>query len=153
LNSRINQTGKVLSVNISSEKGQKKHNIGKCHLIEGIGVEGDAHANMEIRQVSMLAKESIKKIRDKGLDIKYGDFAENLTIEGIILHKLPLGTKFHVGNKVVLELSQIGKICHDRCTIYYQLGDCIMPREGVFTKVIVGGEVKVGDEICILPNI
>ena len=100
--------------------------------------------------MSMLTEESIKKIRKKGLDVRYGDFAENITIKGITLHKLPLGTKFHIGNKVVLELSQIGKVCHNRCAIYYQVGDCVMPREGVFTKVIVGGEVKVGDEIRIL---
>jgi MOSC domain-containing protein YiiM len=152
MNSRIKQIGKVLSVNISEEKGQKKYNIGKCQLVERVGVEGDAHACMGIRQVSILAKESIQKIRDKGLDVKYGDFAENITIEGITLYELPLGTRLQVGNKVVLELSQIGKVCHDRCAIYYEVGDCVMPREGVFVKVIVGGEIKVGDDIRILPE-
>jgi MOSC domain-containing protein YiiM len=100
--------------------------------------------------VSLLARESIEKIRAKGLDVHYGDFAENLTTEGIILHELPVGTRFVVGENVVLELSQIGKICHDRCAIYYQVGDCVMPREGVFVKVIVGGEVKVGDVIQVV---
>ncbi|HVN72944.1 MAG TPA: MOSC domain-containing protein [Desulfomonilia bacterium] len=146
---KIHQYGTILSVNIGAEKGQKKHDISRCRLIEGIGMEGDAHAGMEIRQVSLLAKESIEKIRAKGLDVQYGDFAENLTTEGIILHELPIGTRLVVNEKVVLELSQIGKICHDRCAIYYQVGDCVMPREGVFVKVIVGGEVKTGDVIRV----
>ena len=142
--------GTILSVNVSSDKGQKKHNIGKCLLVEGLGVKGDAHAGMEIRQVSLLARESIEKIRAKGLDVRYGDFAENLTTEGIILHELPLGTRFIIGENISLELTQIGKVCHDRCAIYAQVGDCVMPREGVFAKVITGGEVKVGDTIRIV---
>ena len=144
--------GTILSVNVSSDKGQKKNNIGKCLLVEGLGMEGDAHAGMETRQVSLLARESIEKIRAKGLDVRYGDFAENLTTEGIILHELPIGTRLVVNEKVVLELSQIGKICHDRCAIYYQVGDCVMPREGIFAKVITGGEVKVGDTIRIVSS-
>jgi len=142
--------GTILSVNVSSEKGQKKHNIGRCQLAQGLGIEGDAHAGMEIRQVSLLAKESIEKIWAKGLDVQYGDFAENLTTEGIILHELPVGTRFVVNEKVILELTQIGKICHDRCAIFKQVGDCVMPREGVFAKVIIGGEVKVGDSIRVV---
>jgi MOSC domain-containing protein YiiM len=146
------QKGTILSVNVSLEKGQKKHNIGRCLLTEGLGIEGDAHAGMEIRQVSLLAKESIEKIWAKGLDVQYGDFAENLTTEGIILHELPVGTRFVINETILLELTQIGKICHDRCAIFKQVGDCVMPREGVFAKVIIGGEVKVGDEIRILPG-
>ncbi|HDP24605.1 MAG TPA: MOSC domain-containing protein [Deltaproteobacteria bacterium] len=147
---RLNQTGTVLSVNVSHEKGQKKHTIGACMLVEGIGLQDDAHAGMEVRQVSLLGKESIEKIRAKGLNVQYGDFAENLTTEGIIFHELPIGTRFSVGERVILELSQIGKVCLNRCAIYYQVGDCVMPREGVFAIVVVGGEIKVGDEIIIL---
>jgi MOSC domain-containing protein YiiM len=142
--------GTILSVNVSSEKGQKKHSIVRCQLAQGLGIEGDAHAGMEIRQVSLLAKESIEKIWAKGLDVQYGDFAENLTTEGIILHELPVGTRFVINEKVILELTQIGKICHDRCAIFKQVGDCVMPREGVFAKVITGGEVKVGDSIRVV---
>jgi len=142
--------GTILSVNVSSDKGQKKHNIGRCLLVEGFGVEGDAHAGMEIRQVSLLARESIEKIRAKGLDVRYGDFAENLTTEGIILHELIVGTRFMIGKGVLLELTQIGKVCHDRCAIYAQVVDCVMPREGIFAKVITGGEVKVGDTIKVV---
>ena len=144
--------GTILSVNVSSDKGQKKHNIGKCLLVEGLGMEGDAHAGMEIRQVSLLARESIEKIRAKGLDVWYGDFAENLTTEGIILHEQRVGTRFMIGEKITLELTQIGKVCHDRCEIYTQVGDCVMPREGIFAKVITGGEVKVGDTIRIVSS-
>lgn len=149
--SAITMKGTIVSVNISQEKGQKKHNIGACLLVEGIGVENDAHAGMEIRQVSLLAMESIEKIRAKGLDVKPGDFAENLTTQGIILHELPIGSRFMVGETVLLELSQIGKVCHDRCAIFNQVGDCVMPREGVFVKVLVGGPVKAGDTIRLIP--
>jgi MOSC domain-containing protein YiiM len=142
--------GTILSVNTSDKKGQKKKNIGSCLLVKGLGMEGDAHAGMVIRQVSLLAKESIQKIWDKGLDVQYGDFAENFTTEGIILHELPLGTRFKVGEKVELRLTQIGKICHDRCAIFKQVGDCVMPREGIFAEVLTGGEVKVGDSIEII---
>ena len=139
--------GRILSVNVSDAKGQKKHNIGKCLLVKGLGFEGDAHAGTPIRQVSLLAKESIQKIWDKGLAVSYGDFAENFTTEGLILHTLPVGTRLRIGEKVLVELTQIGKVCHDRCAIFHQVGDCVMPREGVFVEVIIGGEVSVGDTI------
>jgi MOSC domain-containing protein YiiM len=142
--------GKVLAVNISDEKGEKKHNIGRCMLIEGKGLAQDAHAGFMHRQVSLLAKESIEKIRAKGLDVKYGDFAENLTTEGIVLYELPVGTELKVGEHVLLRVSQIGKECHTRCAIFQQVGDCVMPREGIFTEVITEGEIKIGDEIEIL---
>jgi MOSC domain-containing protein YiiM len=150
MNTQMSQRGTLLSVNVSTEKGQKKHNILTCFLVEGLGLQNDAHAGMEIRQVSLLGKESIEKIRTKGLNVQYGDFAENLTTEGIIFYELPIGTRFSVGEKVILELSQIGKVCHNRCAIYYQVGDCVMPREGVFAIVIIGGEIKIGDEIRLL---
>jgi MOSC domain-containing protein YiiM len=142
--------GSVISVNISSDKGQKKHGIGAGLLLENHGLARDAHAGMEIRQVSLLATESIEKIRAKGLDAKPGDFAENITTTGIILHDLPLGTRLAVGGTVILELTQIGKECHDRCAIFRQVGDCVMPREGVFARVIMGGHVAEGDEIRVM---
>jgi MOSC domain-containing protein YiiM len=137
--------GKVLSVNIADKKGQKKANIG-CGLL----IEADAHAGSEIRQVSLLAAESIEKIRAKGLNVQYGDFAENLTTEGIDLPALPIGTKLKIGADVLMEVTQIGKVCHDRCHIFFTVGDCVMPREGIFASVIAGGEVKIGDSIEVV---
>jgi MOSC domain-containing protein YiiM len=142
--------GVIVSVNIGTEKGKKKHGVGTCLLREGHGIEGDAHAGMEIRQVSLLARESIDKIRSLGMEVGPGDFAENLTTSGIILHTLPLGTRLHVGEKVLLELTQIGKVCHDRCAIFKTVGDCVMPREGIFARVITGGAVKEGDAVRIV---
>jgi MOSC domain-containing protein YiiM len=142
--------GKVLSVNIADRKGQKKANIGCGLLIEGVGLQADAHAGSEIRQVSLLAAESIEKIRAKGLDVQYGDFAENLTTEGIDLPALPVGTKLKIGANVLMEVTQIGKVCHARCHIFYTVGDCVMPREGIFASVIAGGEVKIGDSIEVV---
>jgi MOSC domain-containing protein YiiM len=141
--------GKILAVNISQNKGEKKENIVCGLFIENLGLKDDAHAEIGIRQVSLLAKESIEKIRAKGLDVKYGDFAENLTTEGINLPTLPIGTRLKVGSKVLLEVTQIGKVCHDRCNIFYTVGDCVMPREGIFAKVLVGGEITVDDRIEI----
>lgn len=141
--------GKILAVNISQKKSEKKQNIPCGLFLENVGLDGDAHAESGIRQVSLLAKESIEKIRAKGLDVQYGDFAENLTTEGIDLPILPIGTRLKVGGNVLLEVTQIGKVCHNRCNIFYTVGDCVMPREGIFAKVIVGGEVQVDDRIEI----
>ncbi len=144
------KVGTIVSVNISSRKGQKKRGIGTCILMADYGMDGDAHAGMEIRQVSLLAQESIDKITAMGIEVGPGDFAENLTTKGFVLHELPLGTRFKVGEAVLLELTQIGKICHDRCAIFKAVGDCVMPREGIFVKVITGGEVKAGDSIQVI---
>ena len=141
--------GKVLAVNISGKKGERKNNIGCGLFLENLGLKSDAHAEAGIRQVSLLSKESIDKIREKGLDVNHGDFAENLTIEGIALPKLPIGTKLKVGKEVLLEVSQIGKVCHNRCNIFYAVGDCVMPKEGIFAKVLVGGTIKVDDRVEI----
>jgi MOSC domain-containing protein YiiM len=141
--------GKIISVNVSDNKGERKHNIERCLLRQGHGLEDDAHAGPWHRQVSLLASESIEKIRKKGLDVKPGDFAENLTTEGIDLPALPVGTKIRAGS-VLMKVTQIGKECHTRCAIFYQAGDCVMPREGIFTEVVEGGEVGVGDEIEVL---
>ncbi len=141
--------GKILAVNISQKKGEKKTNIDCGLFLENLGLENDAHAEPGIRQVSLLAKESIEKIKAKGLDVQYGDFAENLTTEGIDLPSLPVGTKLKVGGNVLLEVSQIGKVCHNRCNIFYTVGDCVMPREGIFAKVLTGGEIKINDPVEI----
>lgn len=140
-------SGKILAVNISQKKGEKKSNIDCGLFLENLGLENDAHAEPGIRQVSLLAKESIDKIKAKGLDVHYGDFAENLTTEGIDLPSLPIGTRLKIGSKVMLEVSQIGKICHNRCNIFYSVGDCVMPREGIFAKVLHSGEIQTGDII------
>lgn len=142
--------GKIISVNISAEKGEKKKNIGKCMLMEGHGLTDDAHAGPWHRQVSLLAAESIKKIKDMGLDVHAGDFAENLTTEGIDLPSLPVGTTLKIGSGIVMKVTQIGKECHERCNIFYQVGDCVMPREGIFAEVVTGGEVKVGDLVEVV---
>jgi len=139
--------GKVLAVNISEDKGTKKTNVQSCSLLKNFGLEGDAHAGPWHRQVSLLANESIEKMRAKGLTVGYGDFAENITTEGIDLVHLPIGTEMRIGNAVILRVTQIGKECHERCAIYYQAGDCVMPKEGIFAEVVSEGEVKVGDEI------
>ncbi|NWG04083.1 MAG: MOSC domain-containing protein [Syntrophaceae bacterium] len=143
------QKGKVLAVNISEDKGTKKTNIRSCALLKDVGLKGDAHGGPWHRQVSLLANESIEKMRRKGLSVGYGDFAENLTTEGIDLVHLPIGAEIHIGNSVILRVTQIGKECHERCAIYYQAGDCVMPKEGIFAEVINEGMVKVGDEIII----
>ena len=143
------QKGKVLAVNISEEKGTKKTNIQSCALLKDFGLQGDAHAGPWHRQVSLLANESIEKMRIKGLDVGYGDFAENITTEGVDLVHLPIGTTIRIGDSVLLRVTQIGKECHTRCAIYYQAGDCVMPKEGIFAEVMSEGEVEVGDEVVI----
>jgi MOSC domain-containing protein YiiM len=146
---QIVQKGKVLAVNTSEDKGTKKANIQSCALLKDFGLKGDAHGGPWHRQVSLLANESIEKMRAMGLNVGYGDFAENITTEGIDLVHLPIGTKIRIGNSVILRVTQIGKECHERCAIYYQAGDCVMPKEGIFAEVVSQGEVKVGDEIII----
>lgn len=141
---------KVFAVSVSENKGEQKENVEQVTLQEDHGIVGDAHADDWHRQVSLLAKESIQKMKEQGLDVSAGDFAENLTTEGIDLLELEIGARFKVGPEVVLELTQIGKECHDRCAIYYQAGDCVMPREGVFAKVIEGGQIKPGDAIEVI---
>jgi MOSC domain-containing protein YiiM len=141
------QKGKVLAVNISENKGTKKTNIESCALLKDFGLTGDAHAGPWHRQVSLLANESIEKMRTKGLKVSYGDFAENITTEGVDLVHLPIGTEIRIGSTVLLRVTQIGKECHERCAIYYQAGDCVMPKEGIFAEVLKEGEVKVGDDI------
>jgi len=136
--------GRIVAVSTSLRKGQKKSNLSECKLIKDKGFEGDAHAGDWHRQVSLLAMESINKIRDKGIDVAPGDFAENITTSGIEIWQLALGTRLAVGSEAELEITQIGKECHDRCAI------CVMPREGIFARVLRGGKVKPGDTIRVL---
>ncbi len=139
---------KIVAVCVSDKKGQKKKDVGQGDFREGYGIIGDAHADAKShRQVSLLAIASIEKMQNMGADVGPGAFAENLTVEGLEVHTLPLGTRFAIGESVILEMTQIGKKCHDRCAIFKQVGTCVMPLEGVFTKVIKGGAVKVGDEL------
>jgi len=143
------QRGKVLAVNVSEKKGTKKTNIKSCLLLKDFGLKDDAHGGPWHRQVSLLANESIEKMRVKGLKVGYGDFAENITTEGVDLVHLPIGTQIRIGDTVLVQVTQIGKECHERCAIYYQAGDCVMPKEGIFAEVIAEGEVEVGDEIIV----
>ena len=140
----------VLAVCTSEKKGTVKTPVPEIVIKEGFGVVGDAHADCAThRQVSLLANESVDKMRGKGYKLDFGVFAENINTEGIDLCSLPIGTRFNIGEEVVLELTQIGKECHKGCAIRDLVGDCIMPREGIFTKVIRGGRVKPGDIIKI----
>ncbi|MDK2822912.1 MAG: molybdopterin adenylyltransferase [Clostridia bacterium] len=143
--------GKVVAVCTSPKKGMRKKNVGQGMLLVDLGLKGDAHAGFAHRQVSLLALESIEKMKKMGLDVGPGDFAENLTTQGIDLVNLPIGTRFKIG-EAVLRVTQIGKECHTRCAIYYQAGDCVMPKEGIFAEVLKGGEVKVDNEIKFLPS-
>jgi MOSC domain-containing protein YiiM len=143
------EAGTVVSVNVSRTKGVRKSPVSKGLALAGLGFEGDAHAGDGHRQVSLLALESIQKMRDVGLDVGPGDFAENITTSGIELVSLPIGTVLRVGEGARLEVSQIGKICHDRCAIFEQAGDCVMPREGIFARVLAGGPVGPGASVEI----
>jgi MOSC domain-containing protein YiiM len=143
----------IIAVCTSNKKGIRKEPVAQIILQEEYGVAGDAHADLQThRQVSLLAIESIDKMRDTGLDLKPGDFAENITTQGIELASLPVGTIIKAGDEVVLEMTQIGKECHAACAIRKQVGDCIMPREGIFARVIKGGTLKAGDIIIVNGN-
>jgi MOSC domain-containing protein YiiM len=141
---------KIVAVCTSAGKGQRKKNVGQAMLLVDHGFEGDAHAGPWHRQVSLLAMESIQKMKDAGLDVGPGDFAENLTTEGIDLPSLPIGTKLRIGNSALGEVTQIGKECHTPCAIFYQAGDCVMPKEGIFIRVLSGGAVRVGDVLVVV---
>ncbi len=140
--------GRVLAVNISEAKGERKTPVPEVVLRAEHGIEGDAHAGSWHRQVSLLAEESIDKMRAAGLDVTAGDFAENVTTSGLDVASLPLGTTLELGDALV-EVTQIGKECHTRCAIYHQAGDCVMPREGIFVRVLVGGRVAPGDAVRV----
>ncbi|MFA5181013.1 MAG: MOSC domain-containing protein [Syntrophales bacterium] len=146
--------GEVIAVCHSDQKGTRKAPIPSGVFIEDYGLSGDAHAEQGIRrQVSLLAEASIEKMKKLGIEVGAGDFAENLTISGLELHRLPPGTRLWAGPEVLLEITQIGKACHKGCAIFEQVGTCIMPKEGVFARVIRGGVVNTGDTVEIITQV
>ncbi len=146
----MDNKGKLVAICVSEKKGTLKKEVPEAVLKENWGIEGDAHAGNWHRQVSLLGLEKIEDFRSRGANVDFGAFGENLVVEGFDLRSLPVGTKIKVG-ETLLELTQIGKECHDHCAIYQQVGDCIMPREGVFTEVLEGGLIRPGDEMELLP--
>ncbi|HJO63079.1 MAG: MOSC domain-containing protein [Desulfobacterales bacterium] len=142
---------KIISLAISKKKATRKQVINEALLIKNHGIKGDAHAGNWHRQVSFLSSESIEVARRMGLDVSFGDFAENIATEGIDWKTMPIGTRVKLGDSAFVEITQIGKECHTKCAIYYKAGDCIMPKEGVFAKVLEGGTIQCGDKIEILP--
>ena len=151
LNPRSITIGRIVAISISKKKGIPKTNVQSARLIENHGIEGDIHAGNWHRQVSFLALESIDKMREKGLpNLRPGAFAENITTEFLELPKLAVGTRIKLGKEAILEITQIGKECHSKCAIFSKVGDCVMPREGIFAKVIKGGNISVNDIIEIL---
>jgi MOSC domain-containing protein YiiM len=144
-------TGTIVAVSLSGKKGERKNPVASAQLRENHGIVGDAHAGGGERQVSLLAEESIRKMRDTGLDVGPGDFAENITTRDVELAELPVGTRLAVG-EAVLRVTEIGKECHNRCAIYLQAGNCVMPREGIFAVVLRSGTARAGDPIVVLAS-
>jgi MOSC domain-containing protein YiiM len=141
---------KIVSIAISKKKGTPKVQLEKVTLLEDHGLEGDAHAGPWHRQVSFLAAESIEKARKQGLNVGFGDFAENIATSGVDWQDIAVGDRVNLGDIALVEITQKGKECHAKCAIYYRAGDCIMPREGIFGRVIKGGEVRAGAPVKIL---
>jgi MOSC domain-containing protein YiiM len=139
--------GKIVAICISKKKGDQKRDVKKCRLIENYGLEGDAHAGSWHRQISLLSIEGRLVMENKGVKLDAGDFGENVLTEGVEFANIMVGNKIRLGKDALVRVTQIGKECHDRCNIYYQVGDCIMPREGIFAEVLKGGEIKVDDDI------
>ncbi|MGD8961302.1 MAG: MOSC domain-containing protein [Desulfobacterales bacterium] len=142
---------KIVSIATSNKKGTRKASVAEAYLKKEHGLDGDAHAGKWHRQVSFLASEEIDKARQSGLDVTFGDFAENIATTGIDWKNIPVGTRVRLGSDALVEITQIGKECHNRCAIYYKAGDCIMPREGVFARVLMEGKIRCGDQISIEP--
>ena len=142
---------KIVSIAISEKKGTRKTRLNRATLRRNHGIEGDAHSGPWRRQVSFLSSENIEKSRQAGLDVTFGDFAENIATTGVDWKTVPVGTRVEMGETAVVEITQIGKTCHKKCAIFYQAGDCIMPREGVFARVIQGGMIHCGDDVRIIP--
>ncbi len=140
--------GRIIALSVSDQKGVPKKNVPEVEFLQDHGIAGDAHAGPWHRQVSLLALESIETMRCKGADVGPGAFAENITTQGLDLTSLQVGDHVFVGD-ADLEVTQIGKECHDRCAIFEAVGDCVMPREGIFTRVVAGGRVRVGDAVSI----
>jgi len=144
--------GQVVAVCISEIRGVQKQPVDVIHCVPGFGIRADAHAGDWHRQVSLLADESAAAMRARGVAVGPGDFAENILTRGIDIPHLPVGTRLRVGSTVVLEVTQIGKECHQGCAIYQAAGDCVMPREGIFSIVVAGGAIRPGDGIDVLPD-
>ena len=142
--------GEIKAISVSEKKGTKKTNVPEAEVKIDFGIVGDAHGGNWHRQISLLAIESIDKMIEMGANVSPGSFAENITTQGIELPGLPIGCKLKAGEEIELEVTQIGKECHSRCEIFKQVGDCIMPREGIFAKVMKAGMMKVGDTIEVL---
>jgi MOSC domain-containing protein YiiM len=140
---------KIVSIATSKKKGTQKGTVDEAFLKKEHGLEGDAHAGTWHRQVSFLASEEIDKAREKGLEVTFGDFAENIATTGVDWKNIPVGSRVRLGQNALVEITQIGKECHNRCAIYYKAGDCIMPREGVFARVLEEGKIRCGDPISI----
>jgi MOSC domain-containing protein YiiM len=141
---------KIVSIAISKKKGTPKTPVEEAYLVKEHGLEGDGHSGPWHRQVSLLASESIDQANAQGLNVSFGDFAENIATVGVDWKTLPIGTRVRLGAQALVEITQIGKECHNRCAIYYKAGDCIMPREGVFARVLEAGSIRCGDPIEIL---
>ena len=144
---------KIVSIAISKKKGTRKAQIDKATLIQDHGFKGDAHAGPWHRQVSFLASESIESAKRNGWDVTFGDYAENIATKGIDWRKVPVGTLISLGDSAIVKITQIGKECHKKCAIYYLSGDCIMPKEGIFGRVIKGGEIHRGDMVRIISDL
>jgi len=144
--------GRIVSVNVAAEKGVRKEPVESITLVVEHGVEGDAHAGPWHRQVSLLANESIEKMKSACPTVEPGAFGENITTEGLVVYELPVGARMYAG-ETLLEVTQIGKVCHDRCAIYEQVGDCVMPREGIFVRVLEGASVRPGDAVVVLEEV
>ena len=143
---------KIVSISTSRKKGTRKTQIKSTRLVPDHGLENDAHAGSWHRQVSFLASEQIGIAQKQGLDVTFGDFAENIATTGIDWKSVPVGTRIKIGASALIEITQIGKTCHSKCAIYHQAGDCIMPREGVFGRVLKGGHIACGDPVHLLPD-
>ncbi len=143
---------KIDSIAVSKKKGTRKTQVEEASLVQDHGLEGDAHAGPWHRQVSFLASESIEGARQQGLDVTFGDFAENIATSGIEWLKVPIGTRVQLGEMALVEITQIGKECHNKCAIYYMAGDCIMPKEGIFARVLKGGKIRCGDQVSLIPE-
>ncbi|MBU0734056.1 MAG: MOSC domain-containing protein [Proteobacteria bacterium] len=141
---------KIVSIAVSRKKGTPKVRVEEASLLKGHGLEGDAHAGPWHRQVSFLAAESIEGAQKKGLDVTFGDLAENIATSGIDWQEIPVGTRMNLGDSALVEITQKGKECHSKCAIYYLAGDCIMPREGIFARVLKGGIIRCGEPVCII---
>jgi MOSC domain-containing protein YiiM len=141
--------GTIVAIAVSEKKGEKKHQTSEAMLIEELGIEHDAHAEGGHRQVSLLMDESIEHMRKQGVDVAYGDFAENIVTRGVDLKGLKQQDFIHIGDETKLQVTMIGKECHAPCNIYYQVGHCIMPEEGVFCRVLHSGRIRVGDSVRI----